>query len=69
MKAESIICGIASFLFPGLGQLLQLRIGAALGFFFLTILLWLITLGLLGWLGHVLAAFEAAKWKGDVAAK
>lgn len=48
--------GIASFFFPGLGQLCQGRGKAAVGFFALTCVLWCM---LLGWLGHLIAAFDA----------
>lgn len=48
--------GIASFFFPGLGQLCQGRGKAACGFFVLSCVLWCM---FLGWIGHLLAAFEA----------
>ena len=54
---------IASLLLPGLGQLSQGRpFNAALAFGLATAL-WLLTFGLLGWLGHVIAALDAAMWK------
>jgi len=57
----NLIAAIASFFIPGLGQLLQGRFVAALGFFVFSICLWLF---FLGWLGHILACLEAAFWKG-----
>ena len=60
----NVIAGLASFFAPGLGQLVQGRPWAALFFFLLAVLLWLITFGLGGWIGHVIAALEAALWRG-----
>jgi TM2 domain-containing membrane protein YozV len=57
----NLIAAIASFFIPGLGQLLQGRFVAALGFFVFSICLWLF---FLGWLGHILSCLEAAFWKG-----
>ena len=64
-SAANVIAGLASFVAPGLGQLVQGRPLAALFFFVLAVLLWLLTFGLAGWLGHVFAALEAALWRGD----
>lgn len=58
--AGNVIAAIASFLIPGLGQLAQGRIGAALVCFFVSMLLWIV---LLGWIVHIVAAVEAACWK------
>lgn len=57
----NVIAALASFFIPGLGQLVQGRILAALVFFVLSGVLWIF---LLGWLGHIVAAVEAAVWKG-----
>ena len=57
----NVIAALASFFIPGLGQLVQGRILAALVFFVLSGVLWIF---LLGWLGHIIAAVEAAVWKG-----
>jgi TM2 domain-containing membrane protein YozV len=56
----NVISALASFFFPGLGQLLQGRILAALVHFILTALLWLVWLG---WLGHIFSCIDAARWK------
>lgn len=56
----NVIAGIASFLIPGLGQLIQGRLFAALFMFLLAGALHLVTFGMLGWLGHVIAALHAA---------
>jgi TM2 domain-containing membrane protein YozV len=60
-STANVIAALASFFIPGLGQLIQGRILAALLFFVLSGVLWIF---LLGWLGHVVAAVEAAVWKG-----
>jgi uncharacterized membrane protein YccC len=57
MSGANVIAAIASFLIPGLGQLAQGRLKPAIGFFILTIAMWLI---FLGWIGNLLAAWEAA---------
>ena len=59
----NVIAALASFIVPGLGQLLQGRVLAALFFFVLSGALWLIWLG---WLGHLFACMEAAVHKGGV---
>ena len=64
-SAANVIAGLASFVIPGLGQLVQGRPLAAVFFFVLAALLWFFTFGLAGWLGHALAALEAALWRGD----
>jgi hypothetical protein len=60
----NVVAGIASFFIPGLGQLVQGRLFAAAFFFVLAAGIHLLTLGLLGWVGHVIAAIEAAAHKG-----
>ena len=59
----NVIAAIASFLIPGLGQLAQGRLFAALFMFLLAGAIWLVTLGTLGWIGHVVAALHAAVYK------
>lgn len=59
----NVIAALASFAIPGLGQLLQGRALAALGFFLLSGFLWLFALG---WLVHILACFEAAVYNGKI---
>jgi len=61
----NVIAAIASFFIPGLGQLVQGRIFAALFFFVLAGAIHIFTLGLLGWVGHVIAAIEAAVYRRD----
>ncbi len=57
----NIIAAIASFFLPGLGQLAQGRILAALFFFLLGSVLWLF---LLGWVAHLWATIDAAIYNG-----
>ena len=58
----NVIAALASFILPGLGQLLQGRVLPAI-FFFLLSGLWVIGLG---WLAHIAACLEAAVWKGKI---
>jgi TM2 domain-containing membrane protein YozV len=60
----NVLAAIASFFIPGLGQLVQGRLLAALLFFVLTGILWVITFGFGGWIGHLIACYNAAVWKG-----
>lgn len=55
----NVVAGIASFVVPGLGQLGQGRLGAAVGHFILAVLLWVV---LLGWAIHIFSAVEAARY-------
>jgi TM2 domain-containing membrane protein YozV len=59
-SAGNVIAGIASFIVPGLGQLVQGRVFAALFMFLLAGAIWLVSFGTLGWIGHVIAAVHAA---------
>ncbi len=61
----NIIAGIASFFVPGLGQLVQGRIFAAIFMFVLSGIIWLVSFGTLGWIGHVIAALHAAVYDPD----
>ena len=62
-SAGNVIAAVCSFFLPGLGQLVQGRILAALFFFVLTGILWLVTFTLGGWIGHVLACIDAAVYR------
>jgi TM2 domain-containing membrane protein YozV len=59
-SAGNVISALASFLYPGLGQLVQGRILAALLFFVMATLLWFV---LLGWIIHIWAAIDAARYE------
>ena len=62
-SAGNVIAAICSFFIPGLGQLVQGRVLAALFFFIVTGVLWFFSFGTLGWIGHIWAAINAALWK------
>jgi TM2 domain-containing membrane protein YozV len=56
----NVIAALASFFIPGLGQLLQGRILAALIQFVLAGILWIF---LLGWIVHIWSIIDAARYK------
>lgn len=56
----NVIAALCSFVFPGLGQLLQGRLLAAAIHFLLAVVLWWIWLG---WLIHVWSTIDAARYK------
>ena len=62
----NVIAALASFFIPGLGQLIQGRVLAAIFYFLLTGFLWVITFGVLGVLGHIVACLDAAVHKGNI---
>ncbi len=62
-STANVIAALASFCFPGLGQLIQGRIGRAALLFVASIVVWAVSLGTLGWIVHVWAAIDAALWK------
>ena len=60
-SAGNVIAALASFFVPGLGQLIQGRLGMAVVHFVLAAVLWIV---LLGWLIHLWSIIDAARWKG-----
>ncbi|HLB33583.1 MAG: hypothetical protein A3F67_08605 [Verrucomicrobia bacterium RIFCSPHIGHO2_12_FULL_41_10] len=64
-SAGNVIAALASFLFPGLGQLLQGRLLAAILFFVAASAIWVISLGTMGWVMHIWACIDAAVWKPE----
>ena len=56
----NVIAALASFFIPGLGQVLQGRVGAALLHFVMAALLWFV---FLGWVAHIWSAIDAARYK------
>ena len=56
----NVIAALASFFIPGLGQLLQGRLFAAIVQFVLAIALWIV---LLGWAVHLYSIVDAALYK------
>ncbi len=59
-SAGNVIAAISSFFVPGLGQLFQGRLLAAIIHFVLAALLWIV---LLGWLVHLWSILDAARFK------
>jgi len=57
----NVIAALASFFIPGLGQLLQGRVLAALTHFVLAGVLWFV---MLGWAVHLWSVIDAARWQG-----
>ena len=63
-SAGNVVAALCSFFVPGLGQLLQGRVGMAALQFVLAAALWIV---LLGWAVHLWSIIDAAKWKPDAA--
>ena len=61
-SAGNVLAAISSFLIPGLGQLFQGRLGAAILHFVLAGVLWIV---MLGWLIHLWSVLDAARWTPD----
>ena len=59
-SAGNVLAALASFFIPGLGQLLQGRLGMAAVHFIMAALLWIV---LLGWIIHLWSILDAAIWK------
>lgn len=59
----NVIAALASFFVPGLGQLIQGRLGKALFMVILAAVVWIVTFTTLSWVVHVWAALDAALWK------
>jgi TM2 domain-containing membrane protein YozV len=62
-SAGNVIAAVCSFFIPGLGQLVQGRLGMAIIQFVLAIVLWIF---LLGWAIHLWSIVDAALWKPRV---
>ena len=59
-SAGNVIAAVCSFFVPGLGQLVQGRLGMAVVQFVLAVVLWIF---LLGWAIHLWSILDAALWK------
>ena len=59
----NVIAALASFCLPGHGQLIQGWVLAAVGYLLLSGIIYAVSFGTLGVLGHIVAALEAAVWK------
>ncbi len=55
----NVIAALCSFFIPGLGQLLQGRLGMAILHFALSVVLWFF---LLGWIIHLWSILDAARY-------
>lgn len=62
-SAGNVIAALCSFFIPGLGQLVQGRVLAALVHFVLAAILWIIWLG---WIVHLWSIIDAALFKAPV---
>ena len=62
-STANVIAALASLIVPGVGQLIQGRIGKALFLFVLDSFVTLMSFGTLGWIIHIWAAIDAALWK------
>ena len=60
----NVIAALCSFFIPGLGQLIQGRLGIAILQFVLAAVLWFV---LLGWGIHLWSIVDAAMWKPKTA--
>ena len=56
----NVLAAVCSFFIPGLGQLIQGRLGIAIVQFVLAAILWFF---LLGWVIHLWSIIDAAVWK------
>ena len=61
-STANVVAAVASAILPGLGQLAQGRVGAAVFFLALDLLLWVFCLG---WVMHIWACIDAALWEPD----
>ncbi len=58
-SSANVIAALASFVIPGLGQLIQGRLISAVMHFCLAGVLWIIWLG---WVVHLWSILDAARW-------
>lgn len=58
----NVLAALASFFIPGLGQLVQGRILAAIMFFVFAAVLWIVWLG---WIIHIWSVVDAARFKPE----
>lgn len=68
-SAGNVLAAIASLFFPGLGQLVQGRILAAILFCIVTIvgyaMWWLMFPAIIGGIAHIWAVIDAAKFRAE----
>jgi TM2 domain-containing membrane protein YozV len=63
-SAGNVIAAVCSFFIPGLGQLVQGRVMAALIFFLVAVVVFVVTLGTLVVIVNIVSCVDAALWKG-----
>lgn len=56
---DSVVAGILSLILPGAGQIYNGRILAGLIWLLFSLVLWLVSAGLLGWIFHLVSAYCA----------
>ena len=56
----NVVAALVSVFIPGLGQLIQGRFFSAVFIFGFSLVLWMF---FLGWIGHIIAALDAAMYK------
>jgi TM2 domain-containing membrane protein YozV len=61
-SAGNVIAALCSLFVPGLGQLIQGRFLSAVIFFLGASVLWFISFGTLGWIIHLWACLNSARW-------
>jgi TM2 domain-containing membrane protein YozV len=59
----NVIAAVCSFFIPGLGQLVQGRILAAIIHFVFGAVIWFVTFGMFGWIVNLISTIDAALWK------
>ncbi|MGB0663381.1 MAG: hypothetical protein ACPGMR_06300 [Pontibacterium sp.] len=68
-SAGNVIAALCSLFIPGLGQLIQGRLLAAILFFVITAVgyatYWLVIPGIIAVIVHLVAIISAARYKGD----
>lgn len=66
ISERRVMEAVFSFIVPGFGQLLQMRLGMALLLFFGSLIAWPVAWWLgAGMLMHLYSAYDAATWKGE----
>ena len=62
----NVIAALCSFFIPGLGQLIQGRLLMAIIMFVLAGVVWVLTVGLFGWVIHLWSIIDAAMFKTKI---
>lgn len=64
-QTGNIIAAVCSFFIPGLGQLVQGRIVWAIIHVVIGAIIWIVSLGTLGWIVNLWSTIDAAIWKPE----